>query len=57
MCYVWSVFVENAQEIVMVIGGYHEMQHSDVVQEEVVEGYTTKVCTREPERESTRLQE
>ena len=54
---VWSVFVENAQEMVMEIGSRHGMQHSDVVQEEAAQGYTTKVCARELERESTRLQE
>ena len=48
---------DDVREMVMVIGSHHGMQHNDVVQEEVAEGYTTKVCAREPEMESTRVQE
>ena len=31
VCFVWSVFVENAQEMVMMIGSCRGMQHDDVV--------------------------
>ena len=41
--------MDDVREMVMVIGSHHGMQHNDVVQEEVAEGYTTKVCARELE--------
>ena len=50
-CFVWFVFVENAQEMVMMIGSRRGMQHDDVVREEVAEGYATDICAREPKKE------
>ena len=44
--FVWSVFVENAQETVMMIGSRRGMQHDDVVREEVAEGLNNEMCAR-----------
>ena len=49
--FVWSIFVKNAQEMVMMIGSRRGLKYDDVVREEVDEGYGTNVCAREPKKE------